>query len=172
MNLIDTLIRRLEQRMLAKLERYVDSAERTGSAHGSATVVTTALVGVLSIGGLMVSASVHATDSAYTDAQARNGERVYAEHCAGCHGVKLEGNGNVPALSGRDFLQRCDDNGHSVDDILFIMRSFMPYNEPGKLSKQQYADIMAYLLKVNGLAAGTQVLSATAQTNVALTTKP
>ena len=52
------------------------------------------------------------------------------------------------------------------------MRSFMPYNEPGKLSKQQYADIMAYLLKVNGFAAGTKVLSATAQTNVALTTKP
>ena len=35
----------------------------------------------------------------------------------------------------------------------------------------QYADIMAYLLKVNGFAAGTKVLSAGAQTNIALTTK-
>lgn len=172
MNLLDTLIRRLEQRMLGKLERYVDATPRTGCAHGSATVAAAALVGVLSLGGLMFSASVRADDGAYTEAQAKSGERVYAEHCAGCHGAKLEGNGNVPALSGRDFLQRCDDNGHSVEDILFIMRSFMPYNEPGKLSKQQYADIMAYLLKVNGFAAGTQVLSARAQTNVALTTKP
>ena len=161
MNLIDTLIRRLEQRLLGKLERYVDTTPRTGSA----TVFAAALVGVLAVG------SVHAADGAYTDAQAQSGERVYAEHCAGCHGVKLEGKGNIPALSGRDFLQRCDDNGHTVDDLLFIMRSFMPYNEPGKLSKQQYADIMAYLLKVNGFAAGTKVLSAAAQTNIALTTK-
>ena len=98
MNLIDTLIRRLEQRLLGKLERYVDAAPRTGSAHGSATVVAAALVGVLAVG------SVHAADSTYTEAQAQSGERVYAEHCAGCHGVKLEGNGNIPALSGRDFL--------------------------------------------------------------------
>ena len=171
MNVIDTIIRRLEQRLIGKLERYVDSGQRSQSGNGSVTVVA-ALVGVLSIGGFMFSANVRADDGAFTEAQAKNGERVYTEHCAGCHGVKLEGNGNIPALSGRDFLQRCDDNGHTVDDILFIMRSFMPYNEPGKLSKQQYADIMAYLLKVNGLAAGTKVLSATAQANVALTSKP
>lgn len=169
MNLIDTLIRRLEQRLIGKLERYVDSGQRAQSGNGSAGWAAAALVGMLSIGGM--SATARADDGAYTEAQARNGERVYAEHCAGCHGVKLEGKGTIPALSGSDFIQRCDDNGHSVDDILFIMRSFMPYNEPGKLSKQQYADIMAYLLKVNGFAAGTQVLSARAQTNLALSTK-
>ena len=32
------------------------------------------------------------------------------------------------------------------------MRSFMPYNAPGKLSKQQYAHIMACILKLNGIA--------------------
>jgi S-disulfanyl-L-cysteine oxidoreductase SoxD len=172
MNLINTLIRRLEQRLIGKLERYVDSGQRAQSGNGSAGWAAAALVGILSIGGMSMSAGVRADDGAYTEAQAKNGERVYAEHCAGCHGLKLEGKGNIPALSGRDFLQRCDDNGHTVDDILFIMRSFMPYNEPGKLSKQQYAEIMAYLLKANGLAAGTKVLSATAQANIALTSKP
>ena len=59
-----------------------------------------------------------ATDGAYTEAQARSGKRAYAEHCAGCHGVKLEGKGSVQALSGSDFIQRCVDNGHGVDDLL------------------------------------------------------
>ena len=143
MNLIDTIIRRLEQRLLGKLERYVDSKQRNQSSNGSSGWAAATLVGLLSMGGMLVPASVRADDGAYTDAQARNGERVYAEHCAACHGVKLEGKGNIPALSGKDFLQRCDDNGHSVDDLLFFMRSFMPYNEPGKHSKQQYAEIMA-----------------------------
>jgi hypothetical protein len=31
----------------------------------------------------------------------------------------------------------------------------MPFTEPGKLSRQQYIDIAAYVLKVNGYPAGT-----------------
>jgi S-disulfanyl-L-cysteine oxidoreductase SoxD len=170
MNLIETLVHRLEQRLLGKLERYVDSAQGKRSVNRCATWIAAVLVGVFSTGGMLVPASARAADGAYTEAQARSGERAYAEHCASCHGVKLEGKGSIPALSGSDFIQRCVDNGHSVDDILFIMRSFMPYNEPGKLSKQQYAEIMAYMLKVNGYAAGAKALSADAQTNIALTT--
>lgn len=169
MNLIDTIIRRLEQRMLGKVERYIDS-QRGRSANNAGALVSAALVCVLSVGVLLTPAGARAEDGAYTEAQAQSGERVYSEHCAGCHGAKLEGKGNVPALSGAAFIKRCEDNGHSVDDLLFIMRSFMPYNEPGKLSKQQYADIMAYLLKVNGFAPGTQTLSSDTQTKVALTT--
>ena len=172
MNLLDTMIRRLEQRMLGKIERYVDSAQGTRSANSCATLAAAALICVLSVGGLLVPAGARAEDGAYTEAQARSGERVYIEHCAGCHGAKLEGKGNVPALSGTAFIKRCDENGHTVDDLLFIMRSFMPYNEPGKLSKQQYAEIMAYMLKVNGFAVGAMVLSSDAQTKIALTTKP
>ncbi|MEO6024575.1 MAG: c-type cytochrome [Burkholderiales bacterium] len=84
--------------------------------------------------------------------------RLYSQHCAGCHGDKLEGKGNVPALPGEAFLKRCADSGHTVDDVFYIIRAFMPYNEPGKLSNQQYVEILAYVLKVNGLAAGATAL--------------
>jgi hypothetical protein len=35
----------------------------------------------------------------------------------------------------------------------------MPDNNPGGLSRSQYADIVSYLLQVNGMPAGTQPLS-------------
>jgi hypothetical protein len=35
----------------------------------------------------------------------------------------------------------------------------MPADNPGKLSRNQYADIVAYLLQLNGMPAGTQALS-------------
>ena len=35
MNVIDTIIRRLEQRLIGKLERYVDSGQRAQSGNGS-----------------------------------------------------------------------------------------------------------------------------------------
>ena len=94
----------------------------------------------------------------YTGVQAKHGVRLYSQHCAGCHGDKLEGKGNFPALSGEAFLKRCADSDHTVDDVFYIMRAFMPYNEPGKLSQQQYVEILAYVLKVNDFAAGATAL--------------
>lgn len=87
MTLIDTIIRRQEQRLLGALERYVDLAHGIRCVNRSATWIAAALVGVLSIGGILVPASARAADGAYTEAQARSGERAYAEHCAGCHGA-------------------------------------------------------------------------------------
>jgi mono/diheme cytochrome c family protein len=171
MNFIDTAIRKLEGRLIRKLERHVASAQ-TNRAITAGVMIAGALFSMV-VAGAVVNPSVARADaSIYTEAQAQSGERLYTQHCAGCHGAKLEGSGKFPALAGKAFLERCQDNGHSVDDLLFIMRSFMPYNAPGKLNKQEYADIMAYMLKVNGIAAGTKVLSSDAQTKVALTTQP
>jgi cytochrome c len=89
--------------------------------------------------------------------QALKGHELYDEHCASCHGAALEGQGSLP-LSGATFRTRWADNYHSVDDLFYIIRTLMPYGQPATLSKQEYIDIIAYILMVNGYPAGEQPL--------------
>lgn len=95
--------------------------------------------------------------SVYSEEQAVRGRDLYAEHCASCHGVKLEGGSSMP-LSGATFEERWADEKHSVDDLFYIVRTLMPYGKPATLSKQEYIDIIAYLLKMNGYPAGAHAL--------------
>jgi len=85
----------------------------------------------------------------YSEEQARTGHDLYNVHCASCHGVSLEGQGSLP-LSGATFRARWADDHHSVDDLFYIVRTLMPYGQPATLSKQEYIDITAYILTVNG----------------------
>jgi S-disulfanyl-L-cysteine oxidoreductase SoxD len=89
----------------------------------------------------------------YSEAQATRGERLYEQYCITCHGAKLQGNPAAP-LAGVVFLARWADGQHTLDDLFYIVRTQMPYNAPGSLAKQQYADVVAYVLKVNAYPAG------------------
>ena len=80
-----------------------------------------------------------------------------SEHCASCHGMMLEGRNSVP-LSGATFQARWADENHSIDDLFYIVRTLMPYGKPASLSKQEYIDIIAYILMINGYPAGAQAL--------------
>ncbi|MBV8459241.1 MAG: cytochrome c [Acetobacteraceae bacterium] len=93
----------------------------------------------------------------YNEEQALKGHDLYEEHCASCHGAALEGQGSLP-LSGATFRARWADDHHSVDDLFYIIRTLMPYGQPATLSKQEYIDIIAYILMVNGYPAGAQPL--------------
>ena len=93
----------------------------------------------------------------YSEEQAQKGHHLYNEHCASCHGAALEGQGSLP-LSGATFRARWADQRHSVDDLFYIIRTLMPYGQPATLSKQEYIDIIAYILMVNGYPAGAQPL--------------
>jgi S-disulfanyl-L-cysteine oxidoreductase SoxD len=93
------------------------------------------------------------TGGFFSDAQAARGESVYQQYCAACHGPSLQGNPAAP-LTGAAFRARWEDGKHTLDDLFFIVRSLMPNNAPGSLSKAQYADVVAYILKVNGYPAG------------------
>ena len=53
---------------------------------------------------------------------------------------------------------RWADEKHSVDDLFYIVRTLMPYGKPATLSKQEYIDMIAYLLMMNGHPAGAQAL--------------
>ena len=93
----------------------------------------------------------------YSEEQAHKGHDLYEVYCASCHGSALEGQGALP-LSGATFRTRWADDRHSADDLFYIIRTLMPYGQPATLSKQEYIDITAYILTVNGYPAGGQPL--------------
>src|SRR5262245_31789627 len=95
----------------------------------------------------------------YTDAQAARGQAVYDKKCASCHGLRLEG-GSASALSGGKFADRWARGDKSVDDLYYITRTQMPFGAGNTLSKQQYIDTVAYMLKANGYKAGARELPA------------
>jgi S-disulfanyl-L-cysteine oxidoreductase SoxD len=95
-------------------------------------------------------------DGVYSAAQAARGSESFAQNCGICHGASLGGVGEAPALVGAQFIS--DFNGLTVGDLFERIRSTMPLNNPGGLSRDQYADILAFMLKSNGFPAGPREL--------------
>lgn len=82
--------------------------------------------------------------SLYTADQAARGERVYANVCVECH-EKLE-------YTGPEF--RAKWNNRPAFELFDLVRSTMPDENPGTLPTQDYADVLAYMMKLNGVPAG------------------
>jgi mono/diheme cytochrome c family protein len=96
-------------------------------------------------------------DGVFTDAQAARGEKAFQAQCASCHAVlKGSSDATAPALSGSEFMERWADQ--SVGEIFQTMRTTMPPSAPASLSKEAYADILAYVLKANKYPAGSAEL--------------
>ena len=91
-------------------------------------------------------------DGVYTDDQAKRGEGFYGKECASCHGSELTGGESAPSLAGDSFFANW--NGLTLGDLFERIRVSMPQNAPGSLSRQQNADILAFILKVNQFPAG------------------
>jgi quinoprotein glucose dehydrogenase len=101
-------------------------------------------------------------DGAYTLAQAQRGETHYKQQCAACHGDALEGDGQterakqlnraLPPLSGDVF--KGNWNGRPLSDLFDKVSKTMPRDDPGKMSRAESADVIAYMLKFNGFPAG------------------
>jgi mono/diheme cytochrome c family protein len=121
-----------------------------------------------------IAAEVGAQDSLpglFSETQAARGGELYQQYCAACHGARLEGNSAAP-LVGAMFRARWEDGQHTLDDLFYIVRSLMPNNAPGSLSKAQYADVVAYILQANGYPAGETELSPASATMKAVTLRP
>ena len=116
-------------------------------------------------------ASAQAESAVYTAAQSERGEEAYQQYCSACHGTRLQGAPAAP-LTGEAFRGRWEDGKHTLDDLYYIIRSLMPNNAPGSLSKTQYADIVAYLLRVNNYPAGEVELVPKAAVMKAVTLSP
>lgn len=113
----------------------------------------------IGIVGAFAFRSVHSYQSErlFTQAQAERGKSLYAQHCAVCHGQSLEGNPSS-ALAGERFMAKWGQGNFTVDDLYFLTKSQMPYGKPDSLTPQQYADIIAWILAVNGYRSGEREL--------------
>jgi alcohol dehydrogenase (cytochrome c) len=126
------------------------------------TVLSIAVFGFLLSGasfwagdGSSVSAQA---EGLFTAAQAARGAEAYAKHCASCHGQSLEGTTSKP-LAGARFMRKWGDGGNTIDELLFVVRTQMPYEAAGTLTSQQYIDLVAFILKSNGYGAGSKELT-------------
>jgi mono/diheme cytochrome c family protein len=99
-------------------------------------------------------------DGVYTSQQADRGKAVYQKECSSCHGAMLDGRGTAPPLVGDDF--KSNWNGQTAGDLFEKMQTSMPADQPGRLSREQNADILAFLLASNAFPAGEKELSADA----------
>jgi glucose/arabinose dehydrogenase/mono/diheme cytochrome c family protein len=97
------------------------------------------------------------SDGVYTQEQADRGKTAYAEQCARCHGAELRGGDETPAVIGDTFLAKWAN--HSVDNLFESVRSTMPADRPGTLSRQKNSDILAYIFAANKYPAGGGELS-------------
>ena len=91
-------------------------------------------------------------DGVYTEEQAKRGEPIYHKECAACHGDMLTGGESAPPLTGGAFLANW--NGLTVGDLFDRIRKTMPQSAPGRLTRQQNSDILAFMLSVNKFPAG------------------
>lgn len=87
----------------------------------------------------------------FTAEQAAQGEQVYEEQCATCHGYNLEGFELAPSLSGNFFSRRWGDG---PIEALAANLQRMPPTRPGGLGPQVNSQILAFMLQRNGVEAG------------------
>jgi len=91
-------------------------------------------------------------DGVYTEEQAKRGETVYRKECAACHGDQLTGGESAPPLTGGAF--QANWNGLTLGDLFDRIRKTMPQTKPGSLTRQQNADVLAFMLSVNKFPSG------------------
>ncbi len=96
------------------------------------------------------SASPAATiwDGVYTPEQADRGKAIAADNCSACHSTAEWGSSA--------FMSRW--SGASIAYLFAHISENMPYDAPGRLTEQQYADIVAYMLSLNNVPAGEREL--------------
>jgi quinoprotein glucose dehydrogenase len=101
-------------------------------------------------------------DGVYTEAQAERGKALYMEKCVQCHGSELMGGGaGAGPLQGATFGGNW--NGVPLGDMLERLRQSMPLDKPATLSRQQCADVLAFIFSVNKFPAGKTELSRQAE---------
>ena len=114
-------------------------------------VVTIGFVSL--VAGVVAQAPATVWDGVYTDEQAKRGGATYQTFCAACHGDQLLGQEAAPALVGDAFNSNWD--GTTLGDLVNRIRTTMPLDQPGALSRAQVADVVAFMLQSGKFPAGT-----------------
>ena len=82
-------------------------------------------------------------DGVYTEHQAQRGAQVYERICAECHDLD-------------EFMEPLMQSwtGAPISMLFFEITDLMPEDAPGSLEPAEYADVLAYILELNGLPPG------------------
>ncbi len=80
----------------------------------------------------------------YTAAQADRGQNVYRSKCASCHAPNRF----------TDDLFYTSFAGKPLWEMFDVISDSMPEDNPGSLKKEEYADVIAYLLELNNFPVG------------------
>jgi mono/diheme cytochrome c family protein len=99
----------------------------------------------------------------YTAAQAGRGEKIFEAKCTACHDTaRFTGEGFIDPWAGKP-----------LKDVWDIASGTMPEDNPGSLKPQEYGDVIAYFLSLNGFATGDAELpgEATAMANILIEKK-
>ena len=115
-------------------------------------VFVVATVAVLA--NVVAAQPVSLKSGAFTAAQQKRGAAIYNRECSTCHGETLKGGEGSPPLVGPAFTTTYA--GQTVADLFTRIRETMPAppEQPGKLTPQEYADVVAHILSANGFPAG------------------
>ncbi len=125
----------------------------------------------LACGGGNEANAPHPTD------QVAWGQELYGKHCASCHGDQGQGHAhdNAPPVVGKEALPLDPPSTskvrkaqfHTAKDVFDFVKANMPKGKAGSLTDEQYAAILAFDLKANGVdLAGKQLDATTATTFV------
>lgn len=117
-------------------------------------LAATAMIAGSSIGA---PPAARAVSPSYTESQAEEGSQLYAQRCAMCHGPRLEGTYETPGLTGK-FIANWGNR--PLSDLFDYLGHAMPQFAPGTLTPEEDALIVAFIMKQNGVPAGTVALPA------------
>jgi cytochrome c5 len=95
-------------------------------------------------------------NGAFSVEQAGRGETLYTDKCSVCHGAELRGTEMAPGLIDDVFSAKWNDQ--TLADLFDRIRRTMPQNDPGTMSGQQAADVLAFVLHKANYPAGAHEL--------------
>lgn len=87
-------------------------------------------------------------DGVYTAGQAETGRLVYQRACSGCHSLDAYTGDKVAGWEGAP-----------LQTLWALLSTTMPQDNPGSLSRSEYAAVLAYILELNGMPPGSEALS-------------
>ncbi len=87
--------------------------------------------------------------ASYLDEQAERGREVFSERCSECH--------YSSEMRGTQF--QFEWERRTVGDLYEHLVGTMPEDDPGSLTEEQYVDVVAYILRLNGFPAGGPALA-------------
>ncbi len=110
----------------------------------------------LGLGAFLAASVAQAATGPYTEAQADEGHTKFNNHCAECHGPKLDG-ALGPNL--HDAAFQAIFANKPVKDLRDFVYENMPQNAPKSLSDKELYPILAWILKKNNVPAGDKPLT-------------